>query len=237
MYTALIVEPRKHKALELVFNNFNRNLDEKWMFLIFHGIENKEYILDILIRNKIDKKRDIKMVDMCVNNLTKNDYNILFFSNTFYDKIETETFLVFQTDTLISDKYANTIYDFLEYDYVGAPWRFDNDYNSVGNGGLSLRKKSKMIEMIIKGGYLRENGEPYNEDVFFSNTSAFDNKNNYRSLYKPSFEVASKFSVETYFSDNSFGLHNPWCHLKTEYLNEMKKLFPELEELINLHKL
>ena len=173
------------------------------------------------------------MVDLCVNNLTINDYNILFFSNIFYEKIETETFLVFQTDTLISDKYASTIYDFLEYDYVGAPWRFDNDYNSVGNGGLSLRKKSKMLEMINKGGYLNENGELYNEDIFFSDT--FGNKNNF-SLYKPSFEVASKFSVETYFTDNSFGLHNPWCHLKPEYLNQLKHLFPELEDLINLQK-
>jgi hypothetical protein len=191
--------------------------------------------LDILSRNNIPSKREIKMVDLGVNNLILNQYNLLFFSHYFYDKIETETFLVFQTDTLISDKYVDTIYDFLEYDYIGAPWKFDNkdDYDCVGNGGLSLRKKSKMIEMINKGGYLDEYGNPHNEDRFFSDTCG--NKIDI-SLYKPCFETASKFSVETYFSDMSFGLHKPWCHLKTEYVNELKKLFPELEELINLHK-
>lgn len=64
-----------------------------------------------------------------------------------YENIPTETFLIFQTDTLINPKYKDLIYEFIDYDYVGAPWISNGD---VGNGGLSLRKKSKMIEIIKK---------------------------------------------------------------------------------------
>ena len=65
-----------------------------------------------------------------------------------HDYIKTEMFLIFQTDTLILNK--EKIYDFMNYDYVGAPfnrnfnWRRNyplTDFYDVGNGGLSLRRK------------------------------------------------------------------------------------------------
>lgn len=55
MFTAVIIEPRKHKALDLVLANFNKNLDEQWIFLIYYGNHNKEFIVDIIVKNNIDK--------------------------------------------------------------------------------------------------------------------------------------------------------------------------------------
>ena len=55
-YTAIIVEPRKHKALELVLTNFLENLDDRWNFIIFHGLENEIYIKNI-IQNKPQNNR------------------------------------------------------------------------------------------------------------------------------------------------------------------------------------
>ena len=73
---------------------------------------------------------------MNVDNLTIRDYNRLFTNKSFYDYIPTETFLIFQTDTMIFKEHKNLINNFLEYDYVGAPWLA---CKQVGNGGLSLR--------------------------------------------------------------------------------------------------
>jgi hypothetical protein len=72
-------------------------------------------------------------------------YNNLLKNINLYEIIPTENFLIFQTDTLINPKYKDLIYEFINYDYVGAPWIINNQ---VGNGGLSLRKKSKMIDII-----------------------------------------------------------------------------------------
>jgi hypothetical protein len=81
------------------------------------------------------------MLNLNVDNLTIPDYNNLFINNyDFYDYIPTEIFLVFQTDTMINTQYKHLINDFLEYDYVGAPWN--------GGGGRS-RKWWIIIEKKI----------------------------------------------------------------------------------------
>lgn len=229
MYNAVIIEPRKHVALDLVLSNFNKNLDNHWKFLIYHGNLNEEYTREIIISNKMDNR--CKMISLNIDNLTINDYNKLLYSQIFYEHIDTDYFLMFQTDTLISSKYKNNIYAFLEYDYVCAPWK---NLNKVGNGGLSLRKKSKMIEMIQKGGYVKNDGEFHYEDRFFTNTTG-DNID--ITLNIPTVETAKQFSVETIFSDNSFGLHKPWNYLTPQELDLLKINFPELDELISLNRL
>ena len=42
-YTAIIVEPRKHKAIEFVLNNACECLSNEWKVVLFHGIRNIEY--------------------------------------------------------------------------------------------------------------------------------------------------------------------------------------------------
>jgi hypothetical protein len=55
------------------------------------------------------------------------------------DYVETPHALVIQHDGFILNPDAWTP-AFLEYDYVGAPWWYEDDFN-VGNGGFSLRSK------------------------------------------------------------------------------------------------
>jgi len=229
MFTAVIVEPRLHNAFELVLTNFNKNLDEQWIFLIYHSKKNKEFILNIIETNNIKRKVDLVLLNQ--DNLTIDQYNLLFYSLFFYEHITTETFLVFQTDTLISDIHANNIYNFLEYDYVGAPWVNKENDEAIGNGGFSLRKKSKMIEMIKNGGYIKENGEPHYEDRFFSNTCGNINTIH---LYKPTIDMAKKFSVETVFNIDSVGIHKPWAYLNKKEITMLKNSFFDIEKLILL---
>jgi hypothetical protein len=159
-YTAVIVEPREHKALELVLTNFLTNLNDDWSIIIYHGIDNIDYINDIINKNLTNYKNRITTKNLNVNNLTITDYNNLMTNRDFVAGIPTEIFLIFQTDTIICEQTKNLLYDFIEYDYVGAPW-LDSDIG--GNGGLSLRRKSKMLEILDKCKY---NG--MNEDQYFS---------------------------------------------------------------------
>lgn len=220
LYTAIIVEPRKHKALQFVLQNFLENLSDEWKIIIFHGSENVDYVKDIV--REISNDRIIKLVNLNVDNLNNQTYSQLFVSkDIIYPHIDTETFLIFQTDSMIFSKNRHFINDFLEYDYVGAPWRYLN--NVIGNGGLSLRKKSKMLEIIDHCPY---NGE--NEDMYFSHQTAINVK-------KPTFEKAKTFSVETIFNENIFGVHNCWRYLDHSSLNRLKELYPEINTLIHLN--
>jgi len=221
MNTAVIIEPRKHKALYFVLNNFLENLSDDWNIIIFHGNLNKEYINTIINHALPQYKHRLSLINLNVNNLTHEQYNQLLIKNRdFYKKIPTETFLIFQTDTMIFSKYKNLINDFLKYDYVGAPWPHEplNNGQNVGNGGLSLRKKSKMLEIMDK-----DKNVNLPEDVFFSCTNEVE-------LYKPSLDEAKLFSVENIFSEKSFGCHQPWI-LK----NELLQYFPEIKRLIWLN--
>jgi hypothetical protein len=231
MFTAVIVEPRKHKALELVLLNFNKNLDENWEFLIYHGTQNKTFIDDIL-NNTSFVNRKIRLISLNIDNLTIDDYNKLMYSEFYYNNINTEIFLVFQTDTLLSDIYSKDIYKFIDYDYVGAPWKNIKlgDSNLVGNGGLSLRKKSKMIEMLHLGENFKDGcGKYYYEDRFFSNTTHHKLE---IVLDIPTADIAKQFSVETMFFDKSIGLHNSWRYITKEQLEILKTHFFDLDNLI-----
>lgn len=227
MYTAIIVEPRCHTALAFVLENFVKNLSDEWNIIIFHGTKNIDFINNILDK-KLKKYRDrFTLVKMNLSNMNIPNYNDLFYgkllidNKTLYDYIPTETFLVFQTDSLILNK--NLINRFLKYDYVGAPWPEENkkESNRIGNGGLSLRKKSKMLEIIKEN----KSSDKLHEDYYFCCHTNVD-------LYKPSFEKSKLFSVETVFSKKSFGCHKPWKYIdKKEYF----KLYPEVKKLYELN--
>jgi hypothetical protein len=215
MYTAVIVEPRKHPALSFVLHNVAMNLSSDWKILVFHGKENKEYVSDIIEKME-DSSRFLTPIQLDVANLSFEQYNAVLMSQAFYRCIPTETLLIFQTDTMILEPAQ--LQEFLSYDYVGAPWKSGH----VGNGGLSLRKKSKMITVITT-----VNSFHVNEDVYFSMQKIVP-------LKKPTFQEAQRFSVETVYYPSPFGIHAPWKNLSFEEMDKLTAAYPAIQELIRL---
>ena len=107
--------------------------------------------------------------------------------------------LIFQTDTILR---KDTVDDFLQYDYVGAPWAQPDlrwfGCLEVGNGGLSLRRVDAMLEIVTR--FPSRGG---NEDGYFSLMCL---KHGYK---VPSISEAQKFAVETIFYEDPCGLHKP----------------------------
>ena len=198
-HTAIIVEPRTHPALNFVLKNVNKHLSYEWDIIVVHGNKNKEYVEKIVAN--ISPR--IKLHNLNIDNLTVADYNKLLTSRSFYDIIPTEMFLVFQTDSMICNSTDVSIDEFMEYDYVGAPFAHIN--GEVGNGGFSLRRKSKMLEILEKCPY--KDSVP--EDVYFSDTF---NECKEVHVKKPSREIASRFSNESEMTEISFGIHKTWVY-------------------------
>jgi len=219
-YSAIILEPRKHPAFEMVLLNFLENLGSDWTIIILHGLKNMYYLLDLINTKFLDYIDRIKLVKLKIIDLTIKDYNKILCSTDFYKHIPTEIFLIFQLDTLICPLYKDLIYNFLNYDYVGAPWI---NKNKVGNGGLSLRKKSAMLK-IINENPLNIKGD-IQEDYFFSDLC----------YNKPTVELAKEFSIETMYTTKSFGIHKPWLYLEETEIEEMCKIIPNLRLLININ--
>ena len=221
MYSAVIVEPRCHNALQFVLNNFLENLDNNWNIIVFHGNLNYEYLKEIIQNHLLKYVYRIRLVNLNVENLNVDEYNNLLKSKQFYTFIPTETFLIFQTDTMIFKENKQLIHLFMEYDYVGAPWEYVFIENEkVGNGGLSLRKKSKMLEILTKN----PPNSNINEDSYFCYQPNVN-------IYKPQLEKAKLFAVEQIYSEITFGCHKPWCWYDYDLLCEK---YPEVETLKNI---
>jgi len=221
MYTAVIVEPRKHAALSYVLNNILTNLSDDWNIVVCHGTHNLEYIQNI-IKYELQKfVKRITLVNLGVENMNIAQYNELLTSSKFHEHIPTEMFLVFQTDTIIIPQNAHLINQFLEYDYVGAPW-LDGQ---IGNGGFSLRRKSKMLELIEKVPFIKGEGE----DGFFSQWLGRPNNDFSIKVRKPSPQKARQFSVETVFYDQPFACHKPWA-----YNPQFVSMHPQVQKLASL---
>jgi hypothetical protein len=205
------------------------NLNNDWNFIIFHGKKNKDYIQNIIDTKLLKHKDRIQLINLNVDNLSyPNGYNNLFYTKEFYNYIPTEVFLVFQTDTAICSKYKDLINNFIKYDYVGAPWDHHTDkYDNyeVGNGGLSLRRKSKMLEILDKCKFDKNTYE----DLVFSKIKVSDCDSLF--LNKPSAKEAKEFSVESIDSDKSFGTHQGY----KKFINTLSSWCPEVIELQELN--
>ena len=193
-YCAVIIEPRTHEYLETIIKNIIYFLNEgdsdiKWGLKIYHGDKNKEFV------EKITKNwKNTKLQNLNIDWDDSLEYNKLLKTTKFWESLESNNILMFQTDTLL---LRHGIDEYLEYNYVGAPWSKEKEGKIIGNGGLSFRKKEKMIDIINK----YPNTSITNEDIYFCKYLNIDDI--------PTYEKCKMFSVEDVVSDNPFGVHQP----------------------------
>lgn len=147
---------------------------------------------------------------------TDRTYNELLTSLEFWNCFKDyERVLIFQHDSGI---LREGIDEFMQWDYVGAPWRFQNH---GGNGGLSLRNPKKMIEVINTRKYHSNLG---NEDVYFCNIMKD---------IAPR-EVCIKFSVESIYMLGTLGYHAIDRYLTKEQVNYILNQYKNPQKKITI---
>ena len=166
--------------------------------------------------------------------------------------IDTQHCLIVQADGyVINPNLWNS--EFLEYDYIGAPWPIKDDayidpfgkHQRVGNGGFSLRSKRLLAlpaseevpwEVNIGDFYKHQGVGLYSED----GNICVHNRHIYESAgcKWPDVSLALDFSVETripeYTGAPTFGFHKRLPSLKHEFLEAVAKLRFALELLVPL---
>ena len=198
--TCCIIEPRIHDCLQgVLYNmaNIYANLDIG--LTVYHSEINEDYIKGI-----IKHWQGVKLIKLKQNNLTLQEYNRLLTFDQFWTSFTSEYILIFQTDSIIFQSIPAIYFN---YDYVGAPWHHSklkrNIGNNCGNGGFSLRKKLKMIE-ITK----RHKRTSTTEDIYFSHFK----------MNLPSLDLRKQFSCEEIYSDiPPIGCHKPFAMKQYNY--------------------
>jgi len=175
---------------------------------------------------------NIKIIKMNANNITINDYNNFFYDIGFWNLFQGNKVLIYQEDSII---FKNNIENFLQYDYIGAPWYLEKmDYPCVGNGGFSLRNPKLMIDILSD----TSNFNKYSNSTSKKHTSGvmLDHiaEDSFFSicLFKlrvgniPDPITATYFSTETIVNAESFGGHQFWYNDKN-WTARVNKLIEE----------
>lgn len=180
---AVIVETRPLPNLKELIENHLKFLPEDTKLYVFGS----DYV------NLLLSQADFKMKFIYVGDrMSEQEYNKLLTTVDFWNKIEEENILIFQHDSEILRNWDSSFEDF---EYLGAPWKFQEH---GGNGGLSFRKKSAMLKVLYNKKYLPQfHG---NEDVFFSNNLYLT-----KSIYNK--RKCKEFSCESIFQMGTFGIH------------------------------
>ena len=130
----------------------------------------------------------------------------------FWNKFNEENILIIQPDCIILRDVIDT--DF-KFDYIGAVCGLLNENYFIINGGLSMRKKTIMIEVCKNLNNHEKNGT-IAEDIIFTNHIRKNNS------YKfPTMEDCNNFSIESSGNlDNVLGIHGT----NKYYLNNNNKI-------------
>jgi hypothetical protein len=200
---SVLIEFRSFPHLEFIIRNNIIKLGSNWSHTVVCG--NLNYDFMVTLCNNISP--NIKIIKLDYDNMQVSEYSKLLASVNFWDLFTGEKILIYQEDSII---FRSNIEQFIDWDYIGAPWPQNINQNNVGNGGLSLRTKKCMIDIINK---ISIGSLP--EDIYFvSNMLKFG-------IGKlADWNSAFNFSSELVFNPNSFGMHNLWlscsswrCHI------------------------
>ncbi|CAF3429107.1 unnamed protein product [Rotaria sp. Silwood1] len=113
------------------------------------------------------------------------------------------------------------ITDYLQYDYVGAPWPLNPQLPVLGgNGAFSLRSRSKTIKLLQNMTFPAGAGIP--EDVWFSRHLP-------SIAVLPPRNIARTFSVEGVYYENPMALHKIWLNqeMNHHHLKKICEICPE----------
>ncbi|KAL8678903.1 MAG: hypothetical protein Q9186_004760 [Xanthomendoza sp. 1 TL-2023] len=143
-----------------------------------------------------------------------------------------ENLLVFQTDSILCSQSGKSLNDWLDYDWVGAPWNRGGRFG--GNGGLSMRKVSSIIT-VLKNQIRIPNSEP--EDVWLSVRLG-----HLTGAKLANGTISNEFSVENTYTERPMGYHlghsgrgNPAAYLGTpEKREKIWDYCPEIKMLTDM---
>ncbi|RFU24001.1 hypothetical protein B7463_g12337, partial [Scytalidium lignicola] len=138
--------------------------------------------------------------------------------------------LLFQSDSILCSKSLHTADDFLMYDFIGAP--VVAFWGQGFNGGLSLRNRNMMLDIIAKSNFTAEREElpepiSVEDQWFYKKMLELPNKaDGSPGACFPTMEVAASFAVQSVWDESPLGYHQVTMW-QSENLTAITKWCPE----------
>ncbi|EQB57282.1 hypothetical protein GCG54_00007391 [Colletotrichum gloeosporioides] len=164
---ALLVENRPNPILAPLMLHFISVVPPDWRFRFMGSIDSVRSInQSVAIREQVAAgKLDLTYIPSNMSTAGQEMISRFLTNLWLYETVlqPAEWLLVFQTDSILCANNRQNINDYLEYDWIGAPWNPGGRWG--GNGGLSIRRVSAMID-ILRNQKRVDGSEP--EDVWLA---------------------------------------------------------------------
>ncbi len=164
---ALLIENRSFPILAPLLLHFMSVVPPDWRFRFMGSLESVEYVNSSrAIRQAVDAgKLDLTYIPSNMSTGSQEEISRFLTNLWLYETVlqPAEWLLVFQTDSMLCANSRQSLNNWLNYDWVGAPWNPAGRFG--GNGGLSLRRVSKIIK-VLQNQEREDNSEP--EDVWLT---------------------------------------------------------------------
>jgi hypothetical protein len=205
---AVMVEPRKHRALEFVLRNVREGLGSHVPIVIMYGLKNEQYV-----QSRVQGIPNLTTIQIPYKNLDRYQYAQLCCSlDEYWDHFKSyEWLLKFEVDSMmcLNSPYTLGYFMDLPYDYFGAPWQWFNKQSEEatpvgGNGGFSLRRVKPIMESLSEAPFPTD--RPEGEDLYISGLP---------NVRCPPLWLARLFSVESMSQSGCLGVHKPWMQYQT----------------------
>lgn len=146
---AVLIENRPMTNLVPILLHFTSTIPPEWR-VQFIGSDESVALVNSkpAIRQHVAiGKMDLKYIPSNTSVAGQNEISAFLTDPWFYEHMiyPAEHLLIFQTDSMLCSRSQQSLNDWLEYDWVGAPWPYRDD---GGNGGLSLRKVSAILDIL-----------------------------------------------------------------------------------------
>lgn len=199
-HIALIVDDRTHFEVIRIVQNILEHIPTDWKIQMVLPISNWNYFNTSILSPLIKSHRIVLTpLEFPRLDFTGSEFiNLLLTSADFWRQVQGEKILYFQTDSVICSNSSYKFSEFLNFDFIGAPW----PNGKCCNGGFSLRSRRKMLE-IYESGRARFRLHSTNEDVWLGQNLPYFN-----GRVAPA-EIAKKFSVESVYHPRPFAVHKP----------------------------
>jgi hypothetical protein len=147
---ALLIENRSNPILAPLLLHFMAVVPPDWRFRFMGSVESVKLInISTAIQHQVEiGKLDLTYIPSNMSTSSQEHISRFLTNLWLYETVlqPAENLLVFQTDSILCANSMQSLNDFLDYDWVGAPWNPNSRFG--GNGGLSLRRVSSIIEVL-----------------------------------------------------------------------------------------
>jgi hypothetical protein len=149
---AFLAETRPLPHLPALFTHMTNVVPPEWTFKFVGSPKSIAHMRASTVITRLERSGKLG-IDQLPSNYSLSSRETI--SQMFTDPVlykahlsPAESLLVFQPDSIFCANAPTTLNDFLEWDWIGAPWSPQAAYG--GNGGLSLRKVSRILQVLEK---------------------------------------------------------------------------------------